>query len=298
MAIRFFCPFGHRLKVPEERAGKRGRCPICRQRFIVPEFALPDQKPFKKGPWASSESSITVGPTLVQPSAPAIEPPTVIGAPPVIGIGIDDRATEESIALPAAAGASSYIVPPPLPAVGAALAANDPTPRTLANGPNVVTRRRVAWAARASGKERESFDIAQATPRQLEMVYWLACLLPFAAIFCAAPAVPYVQFAGAPLWAQALIGLACLQFVYAAWLATVPDWSAVRVGIYLLAGVTILELLAALTLPLLPDASLAAAGLAGSRGMAAAWCALSSVVSGLACGAFRWLDERWRAGGI
>ena len=36
MAIQFLCPYGHRLKVPDHRAGKKGRCPTCQQRVIVP----------------------------------------------------------------------------------------------------------------------------------------------------------------------------------------------------------------------------------------------------------------------
>lgn len=36
MAIRFLCPFGHHLVVPDNRAGKKGRCPECQQKVIVP----------------------------------------------------------------------------------------------------------------------------------------------------------------------------------------------------------------------------------------------------------------------
>ncbi len=36
MSIHFLCPFGHRLVVPDHRAGKKGRCPTCYQRVIVP----------------------------------------------------------------------------------------------------------------------------------------------------------------------------------------------------------------------------------------------------------------------
>jgi hypothetical protein len=36
MPIRFYCPLGHRLVVPDERAGKKGRCPQCRQKVYVP----------------------------------------------------------------------------------------------------------------------------------------------------------------------------------------------------------------------------------------------------------------------
>ncbi|HEY5313002.1 MAG TPA: hypothetical protein VIK18_10805 [Pirellulales bacterium] len=36
MPIRFYCPLGHRLLVPDERAGKKGRCPQCHQKVYVP----------------------------------------------------------------------------------------------------------------------------------------------------------------------------------------------------------------------------------------------------------------------
>jgi hypothetical protein len=36
MAIHFYCPLGHRLVVPDARAGKKGRCPVCEQLVIVP----------------------------------------------------------------------------------------------------------------------------------------------------------------------------------------------------------------------------------------------------------------------
>src|SRR6185436_7303725 len=36
MPIHFYCPLGHRLAVPDDRAGKKGRCPICHQRVYVP----------------------------------------------------------------------------------------------------------------------------------------------------------------------------------------------------------------------------------------------------------------------
>lgn len=36
MTIHFYCPLGHRLAVPDERAGKKGRCPMCHQLVIAP----------------------------------------------------------------------------------------------------------------------------------------------------------------------------------------------------------------------------------------------------------------------
>lgn len=50
MAIQFVCPYGHRLKVPDHRAGKKGRCPKCYQRVIVPvPNPIPSGK--DKKPW-------------------------------------------------------------------------------------------------------------------------------------------------------------------------------------------------------------------------------------------------------
>ena len=42
MTIHFYCPLGHRLAVPDERAGKKGRCPACHQLVIAP---VPNPKP-------------------------------------------------------------------------------------------------------------------------------------------------------------------------------------------------------------------------------------------------------------
>ena len=36
MPIHFYCPLGHRLAVPDERVGKKGRCPVCHQKVYVP----------------------------------------------------------------------------------------------------------------------------------------------------------------------------------------------------------------------------------------------------------------------
>ena len=36
MGIRFFCPNGHKLNVKSFLAGKRGKCPECDARFLIP----------------------------------------------------------------------------------------------------------------------------------------------------------------------------------------------------------------------------------------------------------------------
>ena len=51
MPIRFYCPLGHRLVVPDERAGKKGCCPQCQQKVYVP-VANPQMRSGLKQPFA------------------------------------------------------------------------------------------------------------------------------------------------------------------------------------------------------------------------------------------------------
>jgi hypothetical protein len=56
MPIHFYCPLGHRLAVPDDRAGKKGRCPICHQRVYVPVAnPLPSGKPKAPSPLGGGE---------------------------------------------------------------------------------------------------------------------------------------------------------------------------------------------------------------------------------------------------
>lgn len=40
MTIKFYCPSGHRLKAPAQKAGLEMACPVCHQRSIVPRPAV------------------------------------------------------------------------------------------------------------------------------------------------------------------------------------------------------------------------------------------------------------------
>lgn len=65
MAIRFLCPFGHRLMVPEHRTGRRGRCPICGQMVIVP-VRNPEPSQREKRAWdAGGAQEPTVDPNVL-----------------------------------------------------------------------------------------------------------------------------------------------------------------------------------------------------------------------------------------
>jgi hypothetical protein len=289
MSIRFFCPLGHRLQVPNQRAGKKGRCPICGQRLVVPEVSTDQKKRRGSKPGRGKVSAAaTQGPLDSAPPPPAESPP------PNPQQGIEKL---ELVEPTAPAPSVVLISPPPLPAAAAMPSGNGVvvTP-PAAPSTSAAPLRRVQWLAWAGGDEVDAFAVDRPTPRQLEVVYWLACLLPFAAVFCAAPAMPHLQFAGAPTWAQTLLCIASLQLAYAAWLATAPDWGTVRVGMYLFAAIAVIDVLAAAALPLLPDASVSSAGLSEMRATASAWCGLAAVINALSSAGCRWLDHRWRGG--
>lgn len=81
------------------------------------------------------------------------------------------------------------------------------------------------------------------TAPQLEATYWLASLLPFAIVLCAAPAVGHLRLNAAPSWAQIMLLMAGAQLAYAVWLALLPDYSTLHVGACLFAASAALEAL-------------------------------------------------------
>jgi hypothetical protein len=286
MAIHFLCPLGHRLKVPDDRAGEMGHCPVCGQRLIVPMLS-------------SAAGLAQAAPGLADSG----------------GIEVDDadRPLDPAVPMPPPPPGSSMVAaiaaPPPLPVVvdslirpsfatdGLARTSGEdisarPSAKPLAK--SVATRPAVRWATWAPSDNLEAFAVYHANPRQIEILYWTACLLPFAAVFCAAPALPHLQFIGAPIWAQATLCLLVLQLAYSTWLALLPDWSTVRVGQFLFGGSAVLDLLGMIAVSIAGEPWLSALGLAGARWTAVAWCGLAMVIGALSSAACWWVVSHLR----
>ena len=50
MGIRFYCPNGHKLNVKEFQAGRKGICPFCAAKILIPtESTRPSSKHDKEG---------------------------------------------------------------------------------------------------------------------------------------------------------------------------------------------------------------------------------------------------------
>ncbi len=70
MGIRFFCPNGHRLNVKSHLAGKRGYCPHCGVKLLIPQES--DVAPIGLPP--AVEENVGAGAPEVQPEAQAVPP--------------------------------------------------------------------------------------------------------------------------------------------------------------------------------------------------------------------------------
>jgi hypothetical protein len=80
MGIRFNCPNGHKLNVKEFLAGKRGVCPQCGAKFIIPTPAegVAEEVPQPVGVGLSRSVEIPVSPAPNQQAASGPSLPSVI----------------------------------------------------------------------------------------------------------------------------------------------------------------------------------------------------------------------------
>lgn len=81
MGVRFECPAGHKLHVKAELAGKRGICPECGVKFIVPSFSgqrVPEDNGPPEGTIAAGAGPTATSSTSTPPiakSVPGAQPP-------------------------------------------------------------------------------------------------------------------------------------------------------------------------------------------------------------------------------
>jgi hypothetical protein len=125
-------------------------------------------------------------------------------------------------------------------------------------------------------------------------VYFLAVAMAALSLYCLVPALSYMNLAAAPNWARAALLLSLLQLAYAAWLASIPDWAALRSSMILF---TVVAALYGLTMTITlstPAESRLPLDLSEVRRQAVLWCASVVLLSSLlayGCGRAAW---RWR----
>jgi hypothetical protein len=110
MGVRFQCPNGHNLHVKTELAGKRGICPECGAKFVVPSFSG-GRVPVDTGaPSGVSAPPASARPTPSPPPT-TTPPPSLQSASPAESILIQTQPPPpppQLAATPAAAGATNH----------------------------------------------------------------------------------------------------------------------------------------------------------------------------------------------
>ncbi len=84
MSINFHCPCGQRLQVPDEMAGRTGKCPSCGAAVLVPGSAAPTSFPAPPPPPPVPPPAPALGSPPLPPPVPAgpSAPPLAGGIPP------------------------------------------------------------------------------------------------------------------------------------------------------------------------------------------------------------------------
>jgi len=122
MGIRFYCPNGHKLNVKEFQAGRKGICPFCAAKILIPtESNRPSSKHDKQG-HHHEVAAAPVQPTVAAPSA-AMATPTPIPA-------IVSNAGAAQPAMPAVS-----VEPTPAPATAPSASTFASAPTTFAAAP-------------------------------------------------------------------------------------------------------------------------------------------------------------------
>jgi hypothetical protein len=84
MGIRFSCPNGHKLNVKETLAGKRGICPACGAKFVIPSATDSGSVTGSPAPSVAASSQSAAGSAAAAPSIViALADPPVAPAAPV-----------------------------------------------------------------------------------------------------------------------------------------------------------------------------------------------------------------------
>lgn len=130
MGIRFYCPNGHKLNVKEFQAGKRGICPHCGVKILIPMQSTRPASPAAREPVESGEpdesSDDNVGETEVA-EAPAIAaPPPIPGDEPPAPVSPAPVAPEESLNDWEISLETPEEAPPPAPPAGPDAIAQSP----------------------------------------------------------------------------------------------------------------------------------------------------------------------------
>lgn len=300
MSIRFYCPQGHRLKVPPAKAGKAARCPVCQQRVVVPLESPPaPARPQSDGSrHIGSQPDRSVVSLAAVSDQPRAAPPTPPGQSPRVAVEPPPLAPVAAVGLGSATSSPGQAIsePPPPHPHQSSPSAPPSAASTLENppagdAPQPVAVRRPWWATFDPTLPRKAYCLVEPGKRQL--VRWTALAVALLACFQAAPAVRFLNLLYAPEWAKWVVVLAALQVGFAMYLAILPSWPSLWTTMVVLGGLAAIYAAAMAIVAATPAGRPLLFELDDWRRTAAPWAACNVLLLGLlayGCGrtATRW----------
>lgn len=255
MTIRFRCPQGHPIAVPDLLTGKKVRCPQCQAVVRIPAQSTESSSTGASAPSAASgappaelpapppaSTAATasppppLAPLLPRPTAAQPEPPPV-GGTEVASVEAPGKAVPVPPPVPPELREATDRGPPSASQASKAQTSPGESPGPVfeeGSLPPAVPELSPAAEALASVEE-EPPEGYRPDPGKLQTVYLLTVVLGAGVALSAAPALPYLNLLEAPGWARVVLLVAALQLVYIAWMASIPDWSTVWIGMVVFA---------------------------------------------------------------
>lgn len=293
MAIRFICPQGHQLTVPEERAGMRGTCPRCKCRVVVPmqddvpanvslskDRSAWEEAQFEDKAKTKGDSGVAIPvdddvamAELAEPMSPA---DFAAKNKPASKSTLREAPTDQLLEPLSPADFAKGTAPADLPPVQPPAA----QPSAAKVDPPVAVH---------ESRDGRGFRLDAGN---LRGVYIWALVEVAITLLMALPALEHLGLSGAPLWAWVVLLLVLLQSAYAMWVVALPDWSTVWFG-SLMFGLTSATHLTALVLSvILPQGNFL--GLPSGSWATPVWCTLVTIVTAaMAYGCVR-ISRPWR----
>jgi hypothetical protein len=115
MGIRFACPNGHKLNVKEHLAGKRGICPSCGAKFLIPAASNGNDQPAETSPTSDAAPAATFpksdeSPPSTDPGSMSVVIPVVDQPVPPTQLPMPTGQPTESPAQPSAEALSEVAI--------------------------------------------------------------------------------------------------------------------------------------------------------------------------------------------
>jgi hypothetical protein len=134
------------------------------------------------------------------------------------------------------------------------------------------------------------------TRELVRRVYAVGIGMALVAIVAAIPALMFLPFGEAPIWARLVLLASAIQLAYVGWMMLVPDWSTVRSTMFLFVGVAAAYGFAMATAIATPAGAPVTFEMGPVRTNAIQWCAVVMGLIAIATFFSGRLAFRWRKG--